>query len=149
MQRLLDAPANETVLKALSRLNPKTVLFILQVLLVCGGVMGAYYKWFLPARQRGLEDSCVNNLYQLESALNMYYHDQKAYPPTLESLSPQYCSEVWVCPSSGSRYQVTYSQLQPPIFTVLCSGDSHAANGRRPNFPQYTSENGCLREPLR
>ena len=104
MRTRLGGPAGFTMMELL-------VVVSLIVLLASIG-LAQYRNSVILAQEAVLKE----NLFRIRDALDQYYADKNAYPPSLESLvSEKYLRAVPVDPftNSASTWQVTMSEIDP------------------------------------
>lgn len=96
-----------------------------------------------------LVTSCSSNLINLKTAVQMFSTENGGhFPQSLDQLVPKYLKTLPTCPSARrDTYSSAYAVASnPDAFTIVCGGDSHKL-AVPPNFPQYISTRGLLRDP--
>ena len=96
------------------------------------------------AAGRGHAVTCMSNLKNYGTALEMYSTDNSGrYPTELNVLTPNYLKTLPTCPAARSdTYSQSYtSSVKPDVFTIFCAGKHHGPSG---NYPQYTSVEGLI-----
>jgi competence protein ComGC len=109
---------------------------------------------FTRARTQGAATSCPSNLKNIGTSLEMYSVDHSGrYPKTLSELIPDYLGRIPECPQAGKdTYSNSYQMYEEPDkniyrYTFYCEGHYHK-NMTEPDYPQYTSTDGCILTPL-
>jgi type II secretory pathway pseudopilin PulG len=104
---------------------------------------------FIRARARGRLTACKSNLKNIGTALEMYSTDHAGrYPLRFRDLTPNYLKTIPTCPTAGIVTYLYAGAAHPDLYTVVCAGLHHAAQGiTTPNYPQYTSITGLIERP--
>lgn len=123
-----------------------TVFLFIAVVAILGAIL---IPNFIRARSQGRVTSCPSSLKNIGTALEMWETDhQKKFPARLDDLTPNYLKSIPTCPSVGrNTYSAGYA-ISPAAdhYTLVCAGTNHAGVGLGPNFPQYTSRQGLIRQ---
>lgn len=116
-------------------------LIELMIILVIVAILAAILvPNLVRARARGQLTSCVQNVKNIATSLEMYSTDWSGkYPAALTQLTPNYLKTIPTCPSTATdTYTAGYtSSTLPDEYLVLCQGNNHGGFGPA-NFPQYS-----------
>jgi hypothetical protein len=134
-------------------MRPKVTLFgLLIVACILGGVAALTLPTFLRNRAQGQFSACAkSNLHGVGVALKMYATDYDGhYPAELSQLTPNYLSEIPVCPQSGVHYVYQTgavgqnTQNRTEDYYLLSCRDGHSSLDVPAGFPQYDPEVGLI-----
>lgn len=132
---------------------------IAAAMLVCGifvtGILAAILiPNFMRARAQGQMTACCSNLKNIATGLEMWSTDNQGhYPDTLDQITPNYLKVLPTCPAALiETYSSSYTSTKPDpekgtadSYRLFCRGSNHSAAGVPPDYPQYTSTEGCIR----
>ena len=132
--------------KAFTLIELMTTITILAILLAI------FIPNFVRARMKAYHSGCVQNMHNLQTALESYQVDNQSYPNALGNLAAgkQYISLIPDCPSiPGTNYVAGYEvSTDHKAYTVSCPGVHYLQlQGLvRPGFPQISAQRGLESE---
>ncbi len=101
-----------------------TLIELLVVIAIIAIMAAALMPAVTSATDRSRVNQCRSNLTHVAIALKMYYNDQGAYPPDLETLHErEFITDpsLLVCTKTGAHYHYAQPEDDTPTDALVCS----------------------------
>jgi type II secretion system protein G len=101
-----------------------TLIELLVVIAIIAIMAAALMPAVTSATDRARVNECRSNLTHVAIALKMYYNDQGAYPPDLETLHRmEFITDpnLLVCTKTGAHYHYAQPDADTPTDALVCS----------------------------
>jgi len=119
-----------------------TLIELLVVIAIIAIMSAVLMPAVTSATDRARVNTCRSNLTHVAIALKMYYNDQGAYPPDLETLHDrEFITDpsLLICTKTGAHYHYMQPSDGTPTDALVCSCVSpRTADGERPHSYRHS-----------